>query len=246
MRFDELTKYFERLEATRGRLEMYRLLGELFSQAGADEIPQIAYLLEARLGPPFAAVNIGMGEKMVAAAIRAATKESKQKIDNLYKKLGDLGLVAQSLASKSKRGKLTVSEVYSALLEIARTSGKGSVEKKIERLAKLLKSVSPLSALYIARFAVGRLRLGVGAPTIIEAVARSHPDNKEARAALERAYNLRSDLGLALKTMRERGLEGLKRFKGRVGAAVGTRVGARLARARPIQIARAHVCSQVT
>jgi len=231
MRFDELTKYFERLEATRGRLEMYRLLGELFSQAGADEIPQIAYLLEARLGPPFAAVNIGMGEKMVAAAIRAATKESKQKIDKLYKKLGDLGLVARSLASKSKRGKLTVSEVYSALLEIARTSGKGSVEKKIERLAKLLKSVSPLSALYIARFAVGRLRLGVGAPTIIEAVARSHPDNKEARAALERAYNLRSDLGLALKTMRERGLEGLKRFKVRVGAPARMMLAERLSNA---------------
>src|SRR5215475_2143830 len=103
MRFDDLTRYFERLEATRGRLKMYSLLGELFSRASADEIPEIAYLLEARLGPPFAAVNIGMGEKMVAAAIGAAMKESKQKIDKLYRKLGDLGLVAQSLASNRKR-----------------------------------------------------------------------------------------------------------------------------------------------
>jgi DNA ligase 1 len=234
MRFDELTKYFERLEATSGRLKMYRLLGALFSQAGADEIAEIAYLLEARLGPPFAAVNIGMGERMVAAAISAATKESEGKINKLYKKLGDLGLVAQSLAQKSKRGKLSVSEVYSALLEIARASGKGSVEKKIERLARLLKSASPLSALYIARFAVGRLRLGVGAPTIIEAVARSQPDGKEARAALERAYNLHSDLGLALKTMREHGLKGLKRFKVRVGAPVRMMLAERLSNAEAI------------
>src|SRR5262245_10121536 len=234
MRFDELAKYFERLEATSGRLKMYHLLGALFSQAGADEIAEIAYLLEARLGPPFASVNIGMGERMVAAAISAATKESERKINKLYKKLGDLGLVARSLAPKSKRGKLTVSEVYSALLEIARTSGKGSVEKKIERLAKLLKSVSPLSALYTARFAVGRLRLGVGAPTIIEAVARLQPDSKEARAALERAYNLRSDLGLALNTMRERGLEGLRRFKLRVGAPVRMMLAERLSNAEAI------------
>ena len=254
MRFDELTKYFERLEATGGRLKMYRLLGDLFSQAAAAEIAEIAYLLEARLGPPFASVNIGMGERMVAAAIGAATKESERKIDKLYKKLGDLGLVAQSLAPKNRRGKLTVLEVYSALLEIARTRGKGSVEKKIERLATLLKSASPLSALYIARFAVGRLRLGVGAPTIIEAVARLQPDSKEARAVLERAYNLRSDLGLALKTMRgsgrgsgrgggrgggreggrESGLDALKRFKVRVGAPVRMMLAERMSNAEAI------------
>ena len=234
MRFDELAKYFERLEATSGRLNMYRLLGALFSQAGADEIAEIAYLLEARLGPPFASVNIGMGERMVAAAINVATKEPEGKINKLYKKLGDLGLVARSMAPKNKRGKLTVSEVYSALLEIARTSGKGSVEKKIERLARLLKSAPPLSALYIARFAVGRLRLGVGAPTMIEAVARLEPESKEARAALERAYNLCSDLGLALKTMRERGLKGLRRFKLRVGAPVRMMLAERLSNAEAI------------
>jgi len=220
MRFDELTKYFERLEAASGRLKMYSLLGELFSRAGGGEVDEIAYLLEARLGPPFAAVNIGMGERMVATAIGAATKEPERKVSKLYKELGDLGLVARRLTPKNRRGKLTVSEVYSSLLEIARTSGRGSAEEKVRRLAELIGSASPLSALYIARFVVGRMRLGVGAPTIIEAVARSQPDAKEARAVIERAYNLCSDLGLTLKTMRDRGLGGLKKFKAHVGAPV--------------------------
>src|SRR5215468_2579418 len=161
-----------------------------------------------------------MGERMVAAAVGAATKKSEREVSKLYKKLGDLGLVARSLTPKNRRGKLTVSEVYSSLLAIARTSGRGSAEKKVARLAELIRSVSSLSALYIARFVVGRMRLGVGAPTIIEAVARSHPDGKEARAVIERAYNLCSDLGLTLKTMRERGLAGLKKFKAHVGAPV--------------------------
>jgi DNA ligase 1 len=234
MHFDELTKYFERLEAASGRLKMYKLLGELFSRAGEDEVAEIAYLLEARLGPPFAAVNIGMGERMVAAAVAAAAKKSEAAVSKLYKELGDLGLVAQRLTPKNTRGKLTVSEVYSSLLEIARTSGRGSAEKKVKRLADLIGSVSPLSALYIARFVMGRMRLGVGAPTIIEAVARLQPDAREARAVIERAYNLCSDLGLTLKTSRERGLGGLKKFKAHVGAPVRMMLAERLSNAEAI------------
>lgn len=242
MYFDQLTKYFEQLEAARGRLKLYNLLGELFSQAEASEIAEIAYLLEARLGPPFEAASIGMGERMVAAAVGAATKAPEKEISKLYKKLGDLGLVARRLTPKNRRGKLSVSEVYSSLLEIARTSGRGSAEKKIALLAALIGASSPLSALYITRFVVGRMRLGVGAPSIIEAVARYHPDSKadskadskEARTVIERAYNLCSDLGLTLKIMREHGLAGLKKFKARVGAPVRMMLAERLPNAEAI------------
>src|SRR5262245_8516558 len=109
MRFDELTKYFERLEATRGRLKMYQLLGELLGRASDAEIADIVYLLEARLGPPFSAVNIGMGERMVAAAISEVAGKPREAVDKLYRKLGDLGLVAQKLAPDKKRSALTVS-----------------------------------------------------------------------------------------------------------------------------------------
>src|SRR5262245_56582562 len=78
------------------------------------------------------------------------------------------------------------------------------------------------------------MRLGVGAPTIIEAVARLQPDAKEARVVIERAYNLCSDLGLTLKTMRERGLGGLKKFKAHVGAPVRMMLAERLPNAEAI------------
>jgi DNA ligase-1 len=234
MRFDELATYFEQLEATTGRLKMYRLLGELFSQAAADEIALVAYLCEARLGPAFAGIQIGMGERMVASAIQAATDKPPSQIDQLYQQLGDLGLVAQHLLPKRGRSKLTVSEVYAALLEIAQMSGSGSLEKKTRRLASLIQLASPLAACYLVRFAVGRLRLGVGAPTIIEAVARSEANSKEARVVIERAYNLCSDLGLVLQTMREGGLVALKRFKVRVGNPVRMMLAERLSNAEAI------------
>jgi DNA ligase-1 len=234
MRFDELSNYFAQLEVTQGRLKMYELLSQLFSQAAADEIAEIAYLCEARLGPPFASVKIGMGERMAAAAIEAATGTPPEQISRLYRKLGDLGLVAEQLLPEKRRSKLTVSEVYAALLKLAKTSGTGSNKKKIQLLAALIKSASTLGALYIARFAVGRLRLGVGAPTIIESVARIHPESRAARAVIERAYNLCSDLGLVLKTMREHGLPALKRFKVRVGNPVRMMMAERLPNAEAI------------
>jgi DNA ligase-1 len=179
-----------------------------------------------------------MGERMVASAVSVAAKKSEREVSKLYNKLGDLGLVARGLTPKNRRGKLTVSEVYSSLLEIARTSGRGSAEKKVALLAQLIGAASPLAALYIARFVVGRMRLGVGAPTIIEAVARYYSESKEegreARAVIERAYNLCSDLGLTLKTMRKRGLAGLKKIKPHVGSPIRMMLAERLPNAEAI------------
>ncbi|HZS03957.1 MAG TPA: ATP-dependent DNA ligase [Blastocatellia bacterium] len=234
MRFDELAKYFEQIEQTRGRLGMYKLLGELFGKAGSSEVAEIAYLCEARLGPAFAGIQIGMGERMVAAAIEAATGKPSTQVSRLYHKLGDLGLVAAQLLPARKAGSLTVSKVWTALREIAGTSGSGSLEKKTGLLAALIKASSPRAALYIVRFAVGRLRLGVGAPTIIEAVARTQPESKEAHAAIERAYNLCSDLGLVLETLRTRGLDALRRFRVRVGSPVRMMMAERLPNAGEI------------
>lgn len=114
--------------------------------------------------------------------------------------------------------------------------------RRAKRLAALIKPASPLAACYIVRFAVGRLRLGVGAPTIIEAVARTQPESQEAREIIERAYNLCSDLGLALKTMRQGSLAALKKFKVRVGHPVRMMLAERLPNAEAI-IKRLGRCS---
>jgi DNA ligase-1 len=242
MSFDDLSAYFERLEAAAGRLEMYRLLGELFYKANPDEAAEIAYLCEARLLPASANPEVGVGERMAAASIAVATGKAPQKINSLYRRLGDLGLVAEELLPSRRTSNLTVSAVYAALLEIARTSGAGSVGKKVDQLASLMTRASSRGACYIVRFAVGRLRLGVGAPTIIEAIARRQADGKEARELIERAYNLRSDLGLVIRTLRERGPAAIKRFKASVGHPVRMMLAERLPGAEAI-IARLGRCA---
>jgi len=228
MFFKVFTKYLEALENTSGRIEMYRLLGDLFQKADAEETAQLAYLCEGRLLPAFEGVETGMGEITIAAAIASASKRTVEEVTLASHESGDLGLVAESLSSKTRRGGLSVSDVYGSLLRIARTSGKGSGELKREQLAALLRLATPLEARYIVRFTQGRLRLGVAAPTIIESVARNQENPKQARQIIERAFNLCSDIGLVLSTLQERGLDALASFKVRVGNPVRPMLAERL------------------
>jgi DNA ligase-1 len=234
MRFRDFAKYLETLEQTSGRTEIYRLLGELFSQADAGERAQIAYLCEGRLLPAFEGVETGMGERTIAASIVSATNRTETEVARASQKFGDLGLAAESLSPAKKRSTLSVSDVYEALLKIARTSGKGSSESKRDQLAALLRVSTPVEARYVVRITQGRLRLGLAAPTIMEAVARLQEDPKHARRIIERAYNLCSDLGLVLATLQTRGLEALNAFKVRVGNPVRPMLAERLPTAEKI------------
>jgi len=242
MLLDELTGYFERLSESKSRLRMYAILGELFERASPAEIEQIAWLCEGRVLPAFMDVEIGMGEQLLIRAISSAASRKPEETRALYKKLGDPGLVAERLMPARKASQLTVSAAYKTLLEIARTSGAGSVERKIALLTNLLRQGSGQSACWIVRLAAGRLRLGVGPLTMVEAFARRFKEPEHARTTLERAWNLCSDLGLVLRTARSGGIEELERFKVRPGHPVRSMLAERLPSAEQI-FARLGTCA---
>jgi DNA ligase-1 len=234
MKFSDLARYFQALEETSSRTRMYQSLGELFGQAAAEEVAPIAYLCEGRLLPAFDGVETGMGERTVTIALAAATtRRSVEDVTAASGRLGDLGLVAEELLPR-RRSQLTVTNVYQSLLGIARTAGRGSAESKQRQLASLLRRATPLEGRYIVRLTLGRLRLGVGPPTIIEAVARREEDSKRARQIIERAFNICSDLGRVLATFFKGGLAPLEKFKVKVGAPVRPMLAERLPSAEKI------------
>ncbi len=234
MLFRELTGCFQSLENSSSRLQTYSVLGDVFKRTSSSEIAAVAYLCEGRVLPAFAGVEIGIGEQMLIRAIAAATCRSANTVKAAFKKVGALGLVAESMITPEKHKKLSLSKVYEGLLAIARTLGSGSIERKIQLLASLLRRCSPLEARYLVRFVAGLWRLGVGPLTILEAVARCLPESETVRDDLERAYNLCSDLGLVLKTVRRRGLTALQRFRVRVGSPVRVMMAERLPSAEAI------------
>jgi len=241
MKFSELANYFERLEATTKRNEMVALLAELFKSLTPQEVEKVAYLCQERLVPNYEKIEFGMSEKLVARSLAKALGKDEEEVWSLYKEIGDLGLLAQSYIGEG-RGELEVLEVYDRLMEIATTTGKGSIEKKTYKLAELFSHVSGKEAKYISRIVLGRLRLGIGDPTILDAFSYAYSGDKSLRPIIERAYNLCSDLGLVGFTLFSKGLDALRDFKVQVGKPIRMALAERLPSAEEI-ISKIGKCS---
>jgi len=219
MRFRLLATFFERLEATSKRLEMFDILADLFRQAAPDDIAPIIYMSQGRLLPAFHGLEIGMSDKLLTRALAEASRKTAEEVLSHFKETGDLGTTAEALLAGRAGEELTVAQVYGEFLTIARTTGEGSVEKKLCALSDLLTGASPLEAKYMARFVMGRLRLGVGDATVLEALALAKLGSREReiKDQLEKAYNLCSDLGRVGRVASEGGIQAIKGVAVQVG-----------------------------
>ena len=232
MQFRELTQYFEKLETTSSRLSLIEILAQLFKETPAEEIEKIVYLIQGRLAPFFAPIEIGMAEKTVAESLANAYGLSREDVLKNYQRLGDMGLAAYELAKSSEfkvqSAQLTVTEVVDVLLQIANTKGNGTVEKRQTLLSGLLKKLDPISAKHLVRIPLGNTRLGIGDPTVLDALATAKLGDKSQRKLLEGAYNRTSDLGLIAKTLWDKGLPAVQKLELRVGYPVRSELCERL------------------
>jgi len=228
MTFAELSTYLDRMEGTRSRNELVKTLAELYTKTPPDEIQPVTYLIQGRLAPFFEPVEIGMGEKLVLAAIAQAAERPIAEVTQMFNSLGDLGLVAQSLSPGGGGKGRSINEVHATLMEIAGSSGAGSVEKKRTLFAGLLVALDPSSAKHLVRMALGRLRLGLGDPTVLEALSFAKQGDRSLRPLLEGAYNRTSDLGLIAKTFWVDGEKGIDALKVTVGRPIRPQLAERL------------------
>lgn len=231
MKFASLAAYFEKLETTSSRLELIQILSDLFkSSDDPQEISEICYLVQGRIAPFYEPIEIGMADRMVTQSIAQAYGTDKETVWHQYQKVGDIGLVAQefSLKFKAHSAKLSVEEVFNRLTQIAHMSGEGSVEKKITALAELLGSVDAQSAKFLVRIPLGKLRLGIGDPTILDAVLTAKVGDKSQRKVLEAAYNRTSDLGYIAKHFWTGGLKEVEKLPVTVGRPIRSELCERL------------------
>ncbi len=217
MLFSELASAFAEIEKRSGRLEMTGLLAGIYKKAGAKEARKITYIMQGILAPPYEGVDLGMGERFAMQAVAGSAGYSMEEVEKEAKKLGDLGLVAEAFLSRKRQHALSTREmdagyVYDVMLRIAKASGKGSQDLKIKLLSELLNNATPLEGKFIVRYVAGQLRLGIGDPTMLDALSFSRSGDKSLRAELERAYNLCDDLGLVAETFAE-SPEKIREFK---------------------------------
>ena len=239
MKYVKLAEVFDEIEATSKRLEMTDLLVKLIKDTPRDEISKVVYLLQGKLYPDYLGVELGIAEKLLIKAVAEIAGKSENLVDGDFKKSGDLGLTVEKLLQRKSQATLvkrplTVSSVYDTFDKIAHAAGSGSVDLKIRLLRSLLNDASPLEGKFIARMAVGKLRLGVADMTVLDALAIAYGGDKSAREPLERAYNLSSDLGYVANVVAKDGLAGVEKFKITVGRPIRPMLCERLPSAREI------------
>jgi DNA ligase-1 len=85
------------------------ILVELFTNLEKKEVEKVIYLLQGRVAPFYAPVEIGMADKMVAQAIALAYGSSKEDVLKRNDKTGDMAEINWKLYDL-----LTVSTVWSS------------------------------------------------------------------------------------------------------------------------------------
>jgi len=192
VRFSELVSVYAMVEATRKRLETRTLLAELFRSVPRGELPEVLYLSQGLLAPEYDGVELGVADSLARRAVAVALDLPEEEVALHLRTSGDLGTTAEELG----RGRLPrtpppleVVELFAGLRAVAAASGDGSQETKIRLLAELLARSSPEEARYVARFVLGRLRLGVREMTILDALAeRWAGGTKYGRDRIEAAF----------------------------------------------------------
>jgi len=176
--------------------------------------------LRGEVSPPYEGLEIGLAQKMVIRAIVKAENIKTEKVDFLFKKTGDLGLVIENLRKDKKGAGLRIEKVFERLVEIAKTGGLGSQEKKINLLLDLLLKTSGLEAKYIVRTILGTLRLGVGEMIFLYGLSKAFGGGKKQKETLEYAFNVLSDLGEVAYLVSKLGIKKIAEIEPKIGVPI--------------------------
>jgi DNA ligase-1 len=222
MDFQKLAELYQELEKTSSGNKMREILSEFFKKVPAEDIAIISYLTLGQIASEYEAVVLGMAEKSALKAIAKAAAADEIKVRKTMQETGDAGLTAEKLLQKKPQtlvppGKLTVHELFEKLHKIAKTTGTGSQEEKINILVNLLQKSSAQGAKYIIRIALGTLRMGAGDMTVLDALAIAYTGSKESKAQLEKAYNICPDVGIIAETLAKKGMKGIEKIDVHVG-----------------------------
>jgi DNA ligase-1 len=228
---------YRNLEASTGRLLLIATLADLFRHTPAALLPEVVYLCQGKLAPDFAGVQLGLAEKLTAQAVAESSGANLAQVTASLRRTGDLGSAAeQLLAGRDQRvpSTLDVHDVFQQLKAVAVASGPGAQRRKLSAVAGLLRQATPAEARYLVRTVTGKLRLGIGDATILDALADVYGGGRRHRPALERAYNICSDLGLVAATVANGGLVALARMTVRPGHPVRPMLAQRLSSPKAI------------
>src|SRR3990170_6457706 len=129
MTFADFAQHLKKIEPTSARLEITRLLADLFKDLKTEEIPPAVYLSLGRLVPEYQSLEFQLSAKMIMRVLtkhlarnpetygegmpvanlfdEADESMYEQAVLKLYKQLGDIGETAEALFQKGYKAAKT-------------------------------------------------------------------------------------------------------------------------------------------
>lgn len=203
MHYSDFVEVYEGLFATTKRLEKEAILAEFLKKLAKEGEPEWIYLLRGKVTPDYDDRILGISEKLAMKSIAKTFGIKEEEIAKKYRKIGDIGELADEFAGRKKQTslfakRLTVEKVFSNLRKVMEVEGKGAVGGKIALISELLGNASGKEAKYIVRTLVGQLRIGVADATVRDAIALAlfGDDKAEMSKKLEVAYDMVNDFAV--------------------------------------------------
>ncbi|HEB41545.1 MAG TPA: ATP-dependent DNA ligase, partial [Candidatus Dependentiae bacterium] len=216
MKFLQVSEVFEQIEQVTARLQITRLLADLLGRASASQAAIICSLSLGQLHPPYIGTKFNIAQKSIIKVLAEFFGRPEAIIKQEAKRLGDVGAMLVDYEWSTQK-ELTVLQVYDSLCSIEKVSGVGSQEKKMKQLRILLADLDPLSAKYVVRIILGKIRLGFSDMTIIDALSWMEVGNKSLRSIIENAYNVCADIGFIAEKLKKEGIKALEKMHIKVG-----------------------------
>jgi DNA ligase-1 len=228
-----MTNIFNEIELIDSRTSITEKLAALLAQATPKEAAIIVNFALGHMHPPYYNKQFAMAEKSVIKAVAQALEVDVAVIQSDTKRVGDVGLVFAEY-TWPYACQLSVEQLYDQLLLLENTEGEGSVELKIRMLAMLLTQLDAISAKFVVRIIIGKLRLGFSDMTILDSLSVMAVGNKSARPSIEHAYNICVDIGKIVYELKEKGLNFIAQKKVELGVPLMPAAAERLPTAQAI------------
>jgi len=218
MNYLEFVEVYEKLSGTSKRLEKTEILAEFLKKLKKEGKSEWIYLILGRVVPDYDSGEIGISTQLAIKAIAHSFGIKSEEVLKRFKKVGDMGEIAEEFAGKKKQStlgtkRLSVERVFEDLRKMMSVEGNGSVDRKMDLVSGLLGNASPKEAKYILRTLLSDLRIGLAAPTIVEAIASAFfsSNRDEMAERIQEAYDLANDFALVLDAASS-GLEELEKI----------------------------------
>jgi DNA ligase-1 len=208
MKYSKLCEIYQQLEKSPSRLKKTEILAKFLDsiKEKIEENPSIIYLLQGRVWPDYEEKEFGISGQISIKAISKASGKTESEVIKKWKKIGDLGEVAQDLIKNKSQATLfssalTTEKIISNLKKLPEMEGKGAIEKKIGLISELLANASEIESKYIIRTLLNDLRIGVGSGVLRDAIVESclEKEDKESTELVQSAYDKITDFQLVFK-----------------------------------------------